>query len=338
MGTLTRRQSFSASGALLAVPLLGVTGSRLLAQTAVKPRKNHTPALPTFRYSTDLGVYCCDHVAGTLGNLKTGRATGSHLLQTSRVVRMFANHIDEIGLDPVFRVLAAHMPTTDDHSQSEFADQAYRVRKQNEPNLSRADFDQTLRLQTGTALLTKKLTMDYGLSQHYHFAADLLAMAGHQHGAAVVSWDPGHVRHRTQLIFARETRAQAAGQAHTDAIYDPSHPAILMRSSGLPRICKKVFCFVLGNPYTAGYIGGLITNFLAPYAGELAAGICASDAIASGIADILSAGAALIATPLEVEVCSAAIASAALLTSSGGAALGAIVSGVIGQIVTDSNC
>ncbi len=336
MGTLTRRQSLKASGALLAAPLLGVTGSGLLAQTVAKPRKSNALALPTFRYSTDLGMYCRDHVAGTLGNLKTGRATGSHLLQTSRVVRMFANHIDEIGLDPVFRVLAAHMSMTDDHSQSDFADQAYLVRKQNEPNLSRADFDQTLRLQTGTAQLTKKLTMDYGLSQHYHFAADLLAMAGHQHGAALVSWDPGHVRHRTQLIYASEKAR--AGQTHTNAIYDPSHPATLVRSSSLPGICKKVFCFVLGNPYTGGYIGGLITNFLAPYAGELAAGICASDAIASGIADILSAGAALIATPLEVEICSAAIASAALLTSSGGSALGAIVGGVIAQIVADSDC
>jgi hypothetical protein len=302
--SISRRKVLRSTGFVLAAPLVGA----LPVRAATTSSTSSSTATPSYiGFSQDLMNWVQDDIGNRAAESRNGIFSSSRIKNLSKSLRLYAHHLETTGLDPDLRQVAQRVDlSTVQVWPDKNIDAVYYTFRKYMPDITREDVrglctSGSQDVKTGLS----KLSLD-GLSGFFYAHADSLQKAA----SLLTANDSSAVLSQPSITHAMYNR-QHEGVALDLSNYDPLHSKV-----HLLRVCshlsKKLACAVLNNSYTDAAITDALSAIVSALVGGTVTSVCAGAGI---LVDVITAGGAVILSPLEALLCGGAGTAAASATA-----------------------
>lgn len=134
-----------------------------------------TVAKPQGGYCPELEKWVSDGVTELCGRIANSEARGTHLRETSTKIRMFARHLDVLGMDKAMAGLAPHLSDEKvDFSRDSLVSRLHDQVKVTAPSISRGTLELSFRTTKERINRNKETLARNGFVYMLHAAADVL--------------------------------------------------------------------------------------------------------------------------------------------------------------------
>jgi hypothetical protein len=336
MAVLSRRELIGTSAAAMSASMLPTLLLSQARAASAQPAAGTGTAF-TGTFNPQFADWCADRAAFVHSKVRTGQATGAHLQHMSQVLRGFARHLQDTGVDAVFRTLAPKFVFTGNVSPV-VVNSALSVCSKHSPGI-KADDLAPLQFKTAAADHARSVMAAGGISTFYQTAADLFSICGKQLGTntTMSAFHQQRAQRSSLLQPALYVPGDAHGAMASGIVLDMSHTEGQLLHVDLGGLCKKAICFIIAK-YGIDYLAGLIVPFIEENIAGWVGGVCAATEVAEVIATVVTAGLGVFATPVGIAICMAMAGAAGYLTAGGAAALSNVVTNALAFTLSASGC
>ncbi len=278
---VSRRNALRSAGLALAAPVIGSLPTARAATISVAPNAKSTPV----KVSTDLAAWAMDLLGTASGASLSGTATPTHFVNASGAMRLCARHMESTGINPLVMYQAGQRDLSNiDFSSHPSQKAAYEVAKKYMPNLTSDDVARHYAMSADQIKDTQSRMKRRGISGHYDALADAL-----QSSANALKVRPSYAAYNRQQKGARLDIGN----------YNPRHMPSVVRTCTV----KQATCAALSNPHANDAVAAILGIALTDISVMGATAFCASETALAIASDVLTAGWALLASPLEAAIC-----------------------------------